>query len=145
MLLYCFSSCNSNSLRTCLEQVKIAPNVVKSIMLNGTIRGIPLDTLLSALADINRVIHNIVARPAGYSLWHVQSDTISDYRCLIQGEWRDQVSYDHIHRHLEFRKVLDKHHEVISQTRKGRFIADLNILSRHVSGIFGLHGCLNYR
>ena len=117
-LFFCLSSCDTTTSRTNLAQVKISPSVVKSIMLYDTIQGIPLDTVLSALEKINLVIRNIDDRPAGYSLWQVQSDTIQDYRYLIQGTWPDQDSYDLIHQHPEFRKVLDNHIDVLSQTRK---------------------------
>ncbi len=93
ILLFYLSSCDTISSRTNLAQVKISPNEVKSIMLYDTIQCIPLDTVLYTLEKINLVISNIDDRPAGYSLWQVQSDTIPDYRYLIQGTWPDQASY----------------------------------------------------
>lgn len=91
---------------------------VKSVLLYDTIQRWPIDTILSALADINQVVGNIEQRHAGYSLWKVQSDTIEDYRYLIQGHWPDQSSYDSIHVNPDFRKALDKNIHIFTETRK---------------------------
>lgn len=91
---------------------------VKSVLLYDTIQRWPIDTIQAALKDINQVIANIETREAGYSLWKVQSDSIPDYRYLIQGHWPDQASYDSIHVNPDFRKALDKNVHIFSETRK---------------------------
>lgn len=91
---------------------------VKSIMLYDTIGGFTLDTITAALDDINRVIVSIDDRQTGYSLWRVQSDTITDYRYLIQAEWPDQAAYDAIHQHPDFRKILDQYVHILTETRQ---------------------------
>jgi len=91
---------------------------VKSVLLYDTIKRWPIDTILSALSDINKVIASIEPRGAAYSLWKVQSDTIPDYRYLIQGHWPDQQSYDSIHINPDFRKALDDNVHIFTETRK---------------------------
>ncbi len=91
---------------------------VKSILLYDTIHLWSIDTIQSALEEVNAVIATIESREAGYSLWKVQSDTISSYRYFVQGHWPDQASYDSIHVNPSFRKVLDDYVHIFTETRK---------------------------
>jgi len=119
MFFSCFSEQgnspqNSNS-QTSQQTISLP---VKSVLLYDTILRWPIDTIQAALADINQVIANIESRKAGYSIWKVQSDTIPDYRYLIEGHWPDQASYDSIHINADFRKALDKNVHIFTETRK---------------------------
>lgn len=123
MSLIFFYSCTSEQVNTVdnssEKQIELANSLpVKSVLLYDTIQRWPLDTIQAALADINAVIASIESRDAGYSIWKVQSDTIPDYRYLIQGHWPDQASYDSIHVNPDFRKALDKNIHIFTETRK---------------------------
>ncbi len=109
---FIFYSCQREAASTQPQktpQIESMPPV-KSVLL--------YDTILTALADINAVITTIEPREAGHSLWKVQSDTIPDYKYLIQGHWPDPASYDSIHVHPAFRKALDDNIHVFTETRK---------------------------
>jgi len=102
------------------HDVEISPTSqpVKSILLYHNIEGFSQDSIIAVLEDINSVIERVDHRSVGYSLWSVQSDTIDSYRLFIEGEWADQESYDLIHADSSFRRVLDKHLPVLTETRK---------------------------
>lgn len=91
---------------------------VKSVMLYDSINKWPIDTIQSAIDRLNEVIGEIESRPAGYSIWKVQSDTINTYQYLIQGHWPDQAAFDSIHVNPDFRKQLDADVHVYNETRK---------------------------
>ena len=118
MAIVLFCACQPQKTQAVEEVVEEQGAYVKSVLLYDTIRKWPIDTILDALADINLVIAEIETRQAGYSLWRVQSDTIPDYRYLIQGHWPDQASYDSIHVHPDFRKALDDNLHIFTETRK---------------------------
>lgn len=116
-------SCHSKTEhKTVLKQANTAKTnastYVKSVMLYDTIQRWPLDSIQAAIDDINEVVASIEPRKAGYSIWKVQSDTIIDYRYLIEGHWPDQASYDSIHVNPLFRAELDRNVHIFTETRK---------------------------
>lgn len=117
-LCACETSPDHNSKTSTQTSISQTGLQVKSVLIYDTIQRWPIDTILAALDDINQVIATIEPRKAGYSLWKVQSDSIPDYRYLIQGHWPDQASYDSIHINPNFRKELDRNIHIFTETRK---------------------------
>jgi hypothetical protein len=114
-----FGACSPDQKSIHYESIDIPfKDQVKSVLLYHEIQEYQPDTIILALNDVNSVIARIDSKSLGYSLWKVQSDSIQSYRYFIQGEWADQSSYDTIHAHSEFRKVLDKYKSIFDQTRK---------------------------
>ena len=122
-LTTCLLGCNENVEKSSKGEAKHehTENEVKSVLLYHQIEAFSKDSIVAVLDDINSVIDQIDPNSKGYSLWQVQSDTISDFTLLIQGHWANQQSYDVIHADSSFRRVLDKHLPVLKHTRNWDF------------------------
>lgn len=79
------------------EGVAKIENTLKSVSLFYDSTGVNPSELLSFLENMNKAIDSIGYPDAGYKLWVVQSDTIKDYRFMLEGYWPDQAAYDLIH------------------------------------------------
>ena len=80
-------------------------NTLKSVsLLHDSIRIDPSGLLLS-LERINSVIDSIGYPDAGYKLWLVKSDSVKDFRFMIEGYWHNQAIYDSIHDHVLYKNA----------------------------------------
>lgn len=95
---------------SCVQQkaepeVKIE-NTLKSVSFwYDSIRIDPHELFLS-FDRVNKVIDSIGYPDAGYKLWLVQSDSIKDFRFLIEGYWPDQALYDTIHNNELYKNAM---------------------------------------
>jgi len=89
---------------SCTQKVKESENVVK---IENTLKSVSLfhdsiriepSELLSSLERINKAIDSIGYPDAGYKLWIIQSDSLKDFRFLVEGYWPNQALYDTIHK-----------------------------------------------
>jgi len=94
---------------------------VKSILLYRTIDGYTKDSIYQVLENINEVIYDIDSLSRGYSLWEAEPDSLGDYGIFIEGHWSDSLAYEVIHADSSFRAVLDRHLDVLAETRKWDF------------------------
>ena len=97
MIVLVFTHCDQKVKKT--EKAVKIENTLKSVSLWSDSAGIDPQELLASLENINRVIDSIGYPDAGYKLWIVQSDTIKDFRFMLEGYWPDQEIYDIIHNH----------------------------------------------
>lgn len=86
---------------SCVQQ-KVEPevkikNTLKSVSFWNDSIGIDPHELFLSFERVNKVIDSIGYPDAGYKLWLVQSDSIKNFRFLIEGYWPDQDLYDMIH------------------------------------------------
>jgi len=80
--------------------------------------------LLTSLKNTNDAIDSIGYPDAGYKIWFVQSDTVVDYRFLVEGYWPNQAIYDTIHNHELYLKATEADEELWSKLKStwyGRF------------------------
>lgn len=107
------------------EQTVKIENTLKSVSLFYDSIMIEPSQLLSSLEKINKAIDSIGYPDAGYKLWLIQSDTIDDFRFLLEGNWPDQEAYDIIHNHELYKNALGLEDEVwkgLKNTWYNRFI-----------------------
>ena len=106
--VFYISSCiqKDNEKEECLK----IENTLKSVSLWQDSLKVDPAKLLVSLEQVNKAIDSIGYPDAGYRLWLVQSDTVADYRFLINGYWPNQEVYDEIHNHELYINptVLDK-------------------------------------
>ena len=95
--VFYISSCiqKDNEKEECLK----IENTLKSVSLWQDSLKVDPAKLLVSLEQVNKAIDSIGYPDAGYRLWLVQSDTVADYRFLINGYWPNQEVYDEIHNH----------------------------------------------
>lgn len=93
MTLLC-SSCNQKT-----GEVTKIENTLKSVSFFYDSAGIDPSALLASLERMNKAIDSIGYPDAGYKIWIVQSDTVKEYRFMMEGYWPDQAAYDLIHNH----------------------------------------------
>lgn len=89
---------------SCTQKVKESDNVtkientLKSVSLLYDSIGIRPSELLSMFERANKAIDSIGYPDAGYKLWLIQSDSVKDFRFMVEGYWPSQAIYDTIHK-----------------------------------------------
>jgi hypothetical protein len=89
---------------SCTQKVKESDNVtkientLKSVSLLYDSIGIRPSELLSMFERANKAIDSIGYPDAGYKLWLIQSDSVKDFRFMVEGYWPNQAIYDTIHK-----------------------------------------------
>ncbi|KPK84497.1 MAG: hypothetical protein AMS27_09810 [Bacteroides sp. SM23_62_1] len=63
--------------------------------------------LLASLERVNQAIDEIGYPDAGYKLWKIQGDTITEFKFMLEGYWPDQAIYDSIHNHALYIEAWD--------------------------------------
>ena len=102
-------SCDTKVQET--EEPTRIENTLKSVSFWQDSLNLDPTLLQASLERINEAIDSIGYPDAGYQLWIVQSDTASDYRFLLQGNWPNQDLYNEIHKH-ELYKEANKQEEI---------------------------------
>lgn len=104
-----FSICSCTQKDSVEEKSKIE-NTLKSVSYWQDSLKVDPAKLLVSIEQVNKAIDSIGYPDAGYQLWRVQSDTVTDYRFQINGYWPNQEVYDEIHNHELYINptVLDK-------------------------------------
>jgi hypothetical protein len=105
------------------DPIKIE-NTLKSVsLLNDSI---PIDPaeLLASLKRINAAIDSIGYPDAGYKLWQLKSDSILNFRFMVEGHWPDQNGYDAIHDHELYKTAFEAEDQIwegVERTWYNRF------------------------
>jgi hypothetical protein len=87
------------------QDVKIE-NTLKSVSFwKDSIGNDPHELYLS-FERVNKVIDSLGYPDAGYKLWLVQSDSIKDFRFLVEGYWPNQALYDTIHNNELYKNAM---------------------------------------
>ena len=81
-------------------------NILKSVSFWNDSIGIDPHELFLSFESVNKVIDSIGYPDAGYKLWLVQSDSIKDFRFLIEGYWPNQALYDMIHNNELYKNAM---------------------------------------
>ena len=63
--------------------------------------------LLASLERVNTSIDSIGYPDAGYRLWLLKSDSIMNFKFMIEGLWPDQNGYNIIHDNDLYKKAMD--------------------------------------
>ncbi len=63
--------------------------------------------ILISLERINKAIDEIGYPDAGYELWQIQGDSITEFKFLVEGYWPDQAIYDTIHNHVLYNEAWE--------------------------------------
>ena len=87
-------------------------NTLKSVSLIMDTVSVDQAELLASLERFNEAIDSIGYPDAGYELWIVQSDTVSDFRFMLNGNWPNQQVYDEIHEHELYKSALEPEEEL---------------------------------
>ena len=87
-------------------------NTLKSVSLVKDTVSIDQTEFLASLERINEAIDSIGYPDAGYELWIVQSDTVTDFRFMVNGNWPNQEVYDEIHEHELYKSALEPEEEL---------------------------------
>jgi hypothetical protein len=95
--VFSISSCTQKDIEK--EESSKIENTLKSVSLWQDSIKVDPAKLMASLEHINKAIDSIGYPDAGYQLWLLQSDTVADYRFLINGYWPNQEAYDEIHNH----------------------------------------------
>ena len=88
------------------EPVKIE-NTLKSVSLWYDSISIEPTELLASLERVNIAIDSIGYPDAGYRLWLLKSDSIMNFRFMIEGSWPDENGYNIIHDNDLYKKAMD--------------------------------------
>ena len=106
--VFSISSCTQKDIEK--EECSKIENTLKSVSYWQDSLKVDPAKLLVSIEQVNKAIDSIGYPDAGYQLWLVQSDTVADYRFLINGYWPNQEVYDEIHNHELYINptVLDK-------------------------------------
>lgn len=99
-------SCTQNLKKT--QDVSKIENTLKSVSLWSDSTGYDPRELFLSFDRINKAIDSIGYPDAGYNLWLIQSDSVSDFRFLIEGYWPDQAIYDTIHANDLYKNAFEK-------------------------------------
>ena len=81
-------------------------NTLKSVSLWQDSIGINPTELLADFEKVNIAIDSIGYPNAGYKIWEVTSEDSLGFRFMIEGLWPDQKTYDLIHNHELYKKVV---------------------------------------
>ena len=102
-------SFNSSCSQKTAEEEEIVPieNTLKSVSLFKDTAQLEPAEILASLERVNQAIDSIGYPDAGYQLWIVQSDTVDDFRFMINGFWPDQAAYDQIHNHELYKSASE--------------------------------------
>ena len=102
-------SFNSSCSQKTAEEEEIVPieNALKSVSLFKDTAQLEPAEILASLERVNQAIDSIGYPDAGYQLWIVQSDTVDDFRFMINGFWPDQAAYDQIHNHELYKSASE--------------------------------------
>ena len=95
------------------EKVIKIENTLKSVSFWSDSIGIEQSELLSGLESLNKAMDSIGYPDAGYKLWLVQGDTITDFKYMIEGYYPSQAIYNTIHNHELY--VTARRDEMISK------------------------------
>ena len=95
IIMFIITSCTRKETET---EVKIE-NTLKSVSFWSDSLGIEPSELLLTFERLNKAIDSIGYPDAGYKVWLVQSDTIKDFKFMIEGNWPNQTIYNTIHDH----------------------------------------------
>ena len=82
-------------------------NTLKSVSLWYDSIPIEPEALLASFERVNTVIDSIGYPDAGYKLWLLQSDSVKNFRYLVEGYWPDQNGYNTIHEHELYKKATE--------------------------------------
>ncbi|MCK5210146.1 MAG: hypothetical protein KAQ79_19055 [Cyclobacteriaceae bacterium] len=81
-------------------------NTLKSVSLWQDSIGINPTELLADFEKVNIAIDSIGYPNAGYKIWEVTGEDSLGFRFMIEGLWPDQKTYDLIHNHELYKKVV---------------------------------------
>jgi hypothetical protein len=104
------SSCSQKTAEE--EEIIAIENTLKSVSLFLDTTYLEPAEFLASLERINQAIDSIGYPDAGYQLWIVQSDTVDDFRFMLNGFWPDQAAYDEIHNHELYRSAIEAEDEI---------------------------------
>ena len=105
------------------ESIKIE-NTLKSVSLWQDSIQVDPAKLLASLERVNEAIDSIGYPDAGYKLWLNQSDTVINFKFMINGFWPNQEVYDEIHDNELYKNSIEGDEELwnnLKQTWYNRF------------------------
>jgi len=93
------------------EPIKIK-NTLKSVSLWND--SIPIDptVLMASLERVNVAIDSIGYPDAGYKLWQLKSDSVMNFKFMIEGYWPDQNGYKTIHDHELYKTAMEAEEQI---------------------------------
>ena len=117
--VFSISSCTQKDIEK--EECSKIENTLKSVSLWQDSLKVDPAKLLVSLEQLNKAIDSIGYPDAGYQLWLVQSDTVADYRFLINGYWPNQEVYDEVHNHELYKNATEWDKELWSNLHMIRY------------------------
>jgi hypothetical protein len=98
------------------ESTKIE-NTLKSVSLWQDSIQVDPAKLLAYLERANEAIDSIGYPDAGYKLWLNQSDTVINFKFMINGFWPNQEVYDEIHDNELYKNSMESDEELMNNLK----------------------------
>lgn len=93
------------------EPTKIE-NTLKSVSLWNVISPVESQEILASMERVNAAIDSIGYPDAGYKLWQLKSEALTDFSFMVEGYWPDQNGYDTIHDNELYQAAMEAEEEI---------------------------------